>query len=210
MSTSPKLSILIPTTPDRKQFVERLFDQFTKQLGEEISRTIKWVDGTADFTATHNYENVEIIVFQDEYEHTIGQKRNVLLDHARGEYIAFVDSDDSLSDDYFKLVLEGIATGADCCSLRGIITEDGANPLVFEHSIKYNEYKTTTTGEVRYERYNNHLNCIKASIAKQFRFPESNFGEDTAWATLVRNSGLIKTEYYIQSIIYKYEYRSKK
>ena len=61
-----------------------------------------------------------------------------------------------------------------------------------------------------YERYPNHLNCIKSSIAKQFKFPEINFGEDTLWADKVFKSGLIKTEHFIDKVIYHYKYITNK
>jgi hypothetical protein len=54
------------------------------------------------------------------------------------------------------------------------------------------------------------LNCIKASIAKQFKFPEINHGEDTQWATQIKESGLLKKEVYIDKILYHYQYVTKK
>jgi len=143
---------------------------------------------------------------------SVGTKRNRLLSKASGDYVAFIDDDDRISLYYLPYLYEGILKGVDCCSLTGEITEDGVNPLIFQHSIKYKEYKTNKhlINPVRYERYPNHLNCIKASIAKQFKFPEINVSEDTAWATKIFNSGLIKTEHWIEDVIYYYDYRSKK
>jgi glycosyltransferase involved in cell wall biosynthesis len=147
----------------------------------------------------------------DNKENSIGWKRNTLMNLSEGQYLAFIDSDDRIGPNYFKRILEGIDIGVDCCSLRGIITEDGVNPLVFEHSIKYHEYKTNPEGTpVRYERFPNHLNSIRSEIAKQFKFPEINHGEDTDFATQIHRSGLIKSEYYIDEIIYHYDWISKK
>lgn len=185
-----KLSILICTIPERKAFFDRLMKIIDRQETDQTE--VNW-DPTPNAS--------------------IGAKRNRLLQQASGQYVAFIDDDDRVSDNYIQLLMEGINKGVDCCSLKGIITEDGKNPLLFEHSIKYGIYRTITDsqpGEIRYERYPNHLNCIKASIAKQFRFPEKNHGEDTDWATLIHQSGLIKTEHYIPETIYYYEYRSKK
>lgn len=187
-----KLSILICTIPSRLNFFLRVYSILEKQI-----------------TST---DLIEVLAMDNEIM-TIGEKRNSLLQAAKGEYLCFIDDDDRVSDNYIELLIEGINKGVDCCSLKGIITEDGQNPLIFEHSIKYGIYRTVTDsqlGEVRYERYPNHLNCIKSSIAKQFKFPEKNHGEDTDWATLIHQSGLIKTEHYIPEVIYHYEYRNKK
>lgn len=201
-----KLSILIPTTPERKPFLDKLFVQFEDQLSPFSLRV-----GSYSIVRYACKEDVEILVFPDNKQSSVGAKRNAILSEAKGEYIASVDSDDRISNNYFKLLFEGIEKGVDCCSLKGVITEDGKNPLIFEHSIKYKEYKTNPEGmPVRYERYPNHLNCIKASIAKQFKFPDKNHSEDTEWATQIFNSGLIKTEHYIDEIIYYYDYISNK
>lgn len=202
---TPKLSILIPTTHDRAQLLKRLTIIIESQLGEvkalKPGKICRWFFDSPD---------VEVLTFKDNKEFSVGTKRNALLQSAQGEYIAFIDDDDRISDNYFKLIFEGIEKGVDCCSLKGIITENGNNPLLFEHSIKYSAYKTNPEGmPVRYERFPNHLNCIKASIAKQFSFPESNHGEDTDWATQIFNAGVIKSEHYIDEVIYYYEWLKK-
>lgn len=205
-----KLSILIPTTPDRDEFVSRLIIRFSSQLRQRYS-SYRIYDNYGIHIDKYSARNVEVIYCTDKRQLSIGQKRNILLSVSAGDYIAFIDDDDRISDNYFELLFEGIEKGVDCCSLKGIITEDGQNPQVFEHSIKYKEYVTNCDGvPVRYERYPNHLNCIKASIAKQFKFPEISHSEDTQWATQIFKSGLLKTEHYIPEIIYYYDYRSKK
>lgn len=154
--------------------------------------------------------DIQIVPAPDDGFFSIGYKRNWLLDKAEGEYVAFFDDDDIPSKDYIKHIMEGINKGVDCVSLRGVITWDGQNPEIFEHSIKYDEYRTNHTGVPKYERFPNHLNAIKASIAKQFKFPEINHGEDTDWATQIKNSGLIKTEHYVDAVTYHYQYVTNK
>lgn len=183
-----KLSILIPTLTARNEQFEKLHKYLLKLIDRQ---------------------QVQIIIFADNGEHSIGFKRNWLISMSEGEYTAFIDDDDWVEDVYIEKIMEGINAGVDCCSLRGVITFDGMNPEVFEHSIKYKEYKTTST-PIKYERYPNHLNCIKKEIASQFKFPEINHGEDTDWATQIFNSGLIKTEHYIPNIIYNYNFKTNK
>lgn len=186
------LSILIPTLESRSEYYMSLMAELNKQIDACKS----------DYT-------IETLTYSDNGEAKIGAKRNNLLLNANGKYVCFFDDDDFPSEHYISELIKGMEKGADCISLRGIMTTNGKNPEIFEHSIKYNSYKTTKN-EIKYERYPNHLNCIKASIAKQFKFKESNWGEDTDWATQIFNSGLIKTEYYTEEILYHYRYISNK
>jgi glycosyltransferase involved in cell wall biosynthesis len=152
----------------------------------------------------------EIEVIEDPTEiGSIGSKRNWLLGAASGEYVCFVDDDDMISSNYIESIYNALKSKPDCLSLRGVITWDGVNPELFEHSIKYKAY-ATTTNVIKYERYPNHLNVIKSEIAKQFEFPEINFGEDTDWATEINESGLLKKEVYIDTILYHYQYVNSK
>lgn len=184
------LSILIPTTPDRTGFLYKLLSQIHKQV------------------ETVNVNDlVEIIVEEDEYKLTVGEKRQRLLDKAKGQYIAFIDSDDRVSENYIEEILKGIEYSPDCCSLNGIITVDGANPKRFIHSIDYDSYFEKDNV---YYRFPNHLNAIKSSIAKRFKFRHINHGEDTDFAVQLHNSKLLKKEYKIESVIYYYDYISKK
>ena len=186
------LSILIPTTQSR------------------MNMTMSLVDSILDQIERGNYVGlIEIIPLWDQGEKSIGTKRNELIQMAKGKYIAFVDSDDDLAKNYIELLMDGIAKGVDCCSLRGIFTQDGQDPQFFEHSIKY-EYWSTTDNAIKYERPPNHLNCIKKEIANQFKFPEIMHGEDRIWSEAIKVSGLIKTEHYIDSVLYHYKFITSK
>lgn len=184
-----KLSILIPTLPSRA-------DMF-------CSLCEKLLDQKKPF----NEDDIEILVSTLE-DPTIGAKRNMLLERATGEYIAYIDDDDDVSDDYIKLLMEGIEKNIDCCSLTGKYYINGKFDAYFEHSLIYKEWKTnynlTKPDQIKYERFPNHLNCIKTSIAKQFWFPKVNHGEDKDWSTQIHESGLLRTEHYIDSVIYHY------
>lgn len=178
-----KLSILIPTITGREKQYNTLMEILKPQL----------------------YEGVEVCTLKDNKAVSIGKKRNILLRDAEGEYTAFADDDDKVTPDYVSLLLKGIEGGFDCCSLKGKYYVNGIFDGLFEHSLNYKEWKTNGAHrEIKYERYPNHLNCIKASIAKQFQFEEINHGEDHKWAKAIHESGLLKTEYYIEKVIYHY------
>jgi len=180
-----KFQILICSLEKRSKLLERLLDTIRPQLTDGVSFCVNIDNG----------------------EKSIGRKRNELLQQSRADYVAFVDDDDRLSNNYVTNILAGIEKGVDACSLTGEITENGMNPKKFIHS---NRYTSWYEKDGVYYRNNNHLNCIKASIAKQFIFPEKNFGEDHDFSKQLLRSGLIKDEHWIEDTIYYYDFISKK
>lgn len=185
-----KLSILICNLPDRSDFLYRLFLKLLEYGG--------FKDG------------IEILT-DDDTSISTGAKRNKLLQQAKGKYLAFIDDDDLITEHYFPGVLAGIEKGIDCCSLKGIITDDGKNPRFFEHSITHSRYETVQrSGKDYYLRFPNHLNCIKSDIAKTIEYPDKTISEDTEWAVKLNQSGLLKTEHWIDEVIYLYQCRSDK
>lgn len=178
-----KLSILICTIPKRAA----MFGRLMSELWSQVLPFAGEVEIMADDNATDS----------------IGMKRNRLLQKATGVYVCFIDDDDNISVNYIELLIGAIESGCDCASLKGVYSVDNRYDGIFEHSIMYNEWRTTGN-EIKYERYPNHLNMIRASIAQQFKFPEINHGEDADWSTQIFKSGLLKTEYYIDDILYYY------
>lgn len=183
------LSILIPTIKRHESFVIKLRKELYSQM-------IPYSD------------RVEIICDNNENDST-GKKRNRLLQIADGDYVSFFDSDDWPSKNYVQLLMGAVETGCDCASLKGVYSVDGVEDGIFEHSIKYSEWKTTSN-EIKYERFPTPLNLIRSEIAKKFKFPDISFGEDHHWSKQIHDSGLLKTEHYIPEVIYYYNYISKK
>lgn len=181
--------------------LDKLILNFIEQIGNV--KTVTFADITR-----YRFDDVEILIYPSEVLN-IGAKRNILLKAAAGKYVCCFDDDDKPSENYIPVLRTAMSKNPDVVSLRGIITFDGENPELFEHSLKYSEWKTTNN-EIKYERYPNHLNCIRASIAKQFSFPEKNYGEDHDWSKKIHESGLLKTEYYTNKVLYHYKFVTNK
>jgi hypothetical protein len=181
-----KLTILIPTLPARAAFLGRLAMELLNQIGDQYP--------------------VKISVNEDT-TCSIGKKRQAMLESVTTDYLCFIDDDDRIADNYIELVMAGIATNPDCCSLNGIITTDGKNPKPFRHSI---DYKEMYEQDGVYYRPPNHLNTVRSSIAKQMLFPDWERSEDSNYCFQLRDSGLLKTEYKIEPILYFYDYISDK
>lgn len=185
---TPKLwSILICTIEEREQVFNALCAKLTKQV---------------DILGLGNL--IEILAYKDKRgEHSVGSKRNALVQESQGKYISFIDDDDDISQNYIQLIYEKLLRNPDCVSLTGIITFNGANAKKFIHSVSYDTYFET---ENAYYRPPNHLNAIRRSIAAQFMFPEKNYGEDTDWAMTIARSKLLHTEEVIEEPYYFYLY----
>ena len=180
-----KLSILICTINGREEIFNKLYESIQAQLTED-KRNL-----------------VEIISLCDNKEITIGAKRNKLLTMARGEYVAFVDDDDTVSDDYVSKILDAIDNGEepnpDCIGMEGIILWEGSNRL-FCHSINFQGWYTGP--DAVFYRTPNHLNPVKRRIALQVRFKNISGGEDQDYSKRLRN--FLRTENYIEDPIYFY------
>lgn len=184
-----KISILICTIPSRTASFGRLITELRSQM--------------------LIYAPAVGIISNASTDLSIGAKRNWLLEKAESEYLCFIDDDDMISRDYIDLLMKAADSGKDCASLKGNYYFNGNFDAIFEHSIKYKKWETVDA-QIKYLRYPNHLNLIKTSIAKQFEFSPVNHGEDHDWSTRIHQSGLLKTEHYIDHVIYNYYKVSKR
>lgn len=185
------LAILIPSINSRAGFLARLLGNLERQIKE---------GGYS--------KEVLLIVNMDNGEKTIGKKRNELVEQAvmkKCEYLAFVDDDDRVADNYVHLLMNAVVSKPDCCSLNGIITFDGKRPQVFRHSIKYKSWYEQN--HILY-RNPNHLNCVKTTLAAMCPFPEVNHGEDRKYSEMLQ--GLLKTEVEIKQTLYYYDFITHK
>lgn len=187
-----KLSILICTIKGREHLLDRLLNTLNRQIDDHCLR-----------------DNIEILISKDEKQYSIGHKRNLLLDAAYGEWTAFIDDDDMVSDNYIKMIYDIIISNpeADVISLNGTITVDGKNPKKFIHSLKYDKWFEKDN---IYYRPPNHLNPMRSKISKQFKFPEINHGEDKDWSMQIHESKMLKNEVYVNDTYYIYDYISNK
>ena len=187
----PTLSILIPTIEGRENFYNRLQTELVRQI------------------AKYNLiDKVQILNSKDKKgEHSIGWKRNLLLQNCNGEYCMFIDDDDMICEDALPLIVNLLSNAPDVLTLDGTLTTDGKDPKKFIHSLAYDEWFEKAGV---YYRPPNHLNPMKTSIAKQFKFPDISHGEDRDWSMQIQKSGLLKTEFSIGKTYYFYDYRTSK
>lgn len=181
-----KLSILICALDYRKELLDRLMNCLNPQLIDEV----------------------EVIVNSDNKQKTIGLKRDELLRQATGEYIAYVDDDDLVSDNYVSLILDSIRTKPDVIGMCLLMTVDKVIEEKSFHSIKYTHWWDEPDPEKpwlkRYYRNPNHLNPVKRELALIVGFDTKAHGiEDKIYSKAIQP--YLKTEVYIETPIYFYE-----
>ena len=184
--TEYDMSVLICTIPSRKTLFIELLNQINR-LKQKSRLSIQ-------------------VIYDDRQDVAIGEKRNDLLNAAQGKYCAFVDDDDKLTDDYFT-VIEASNLEYDCIVLNGSLYMNGEYVKPFHHSLKYDKW---VDGTDSYYRPPNHLNPMKTTIAKQIRFPTTNYHEDREFSRILQERGLLKTEYSHDKIQYLYMYVTDK
>jgi len=124
-----KLSILVPSVAERrKTFLPKSLDMLYGQL---------------EALPEQDQKEVEIIYLIDNKTIMLGDKRNLLVDMANGDYIAFVDCDDRISSDYILSLLEGIKSNADAIVFLAEVSLNGNPPKICRYSKDYiRDYNT--------------------------------------------------------------------
>jgi glycosyltransferase involved in cell wall biosynthesis len=179
-----ELSILICTIPGREAKLQKLWDHIHGQI----------LDGFP----------VEVLTLKDNKKRTIGAKRNALLQAAQGRYVAFVDDDDWVADEYIRDLLEAathrpdvIVFPVDCkipSKTKGELTG------VVESSVHFPNEQFKNGGVTR--RKPIQIHCWRRELAKTAIFPDTSRGEDFKWAEQLWNQ--VTKEVRVDNALYLY------
>ena len=177
-----KLSILICTIPERKDKFDSLYNELTF-LALNKAVEIKFNDAPRGSI-------------------TIGAKRNELLLDSTGEYVCFIDDDDSASPYYVDSILRAIESKPDAIGFKIMCDMEGKKEIAAS-SIKY-DWSNNIDG-FRYVRSIYHKTPVKREIALKCMFPDKSFGEDYEYS--MRLKPHLKTEVFINEFLYFYNYK---
>lgn len=179
-----KLSILTCTLPERTEFLKRLSNQLTPQLNENV----EWlIDPRPAYVRT-------------------GEKRNWLMNQAKGDYVCHVDDDDFISPNYVDKILKATESNPDVITFEGDMTTDGK--FTANWVIKLGERWEDRGGT--YYRFPNHLCPVKRTLALKVKFPIVHYQEDYQWAVGLKDRALLKTSVHIPEKLYHYAFRTQK
>lgn len=177
---TPILSILTPTIPGRESQVKALTDKIAHQIGVLA---------------------VEHLVLSDNLTRSIGAKRQALADIARGQWFAFVDDDDDVSDDYITNLLAGCMTGADVITFRQRAIYNGLESEV-HFRLGQGDGPFTPGGITNRDAW--HVCAWKRDKVQGCLYGENNFGEDLAWCRQARRR--VRTEHHIPEVLHTYRH----
>lgn len=175
------LSVLIADIASRREMSWKLFDKLAAQAA-----------GLP----------VEILLLLDNRQRSVGKKREALIEIAKGDYVAFVDDDDDVSDDYIRAICEVLMqVSPDVVVFDSICTLNDGPDVRVSHDFTHPDEQYNPAG---FKRGAWHIHAWDRYIASQYRFPDTNKGEDEAWLKRVR--GLVQSYAKIDKPLYHYRY----
>ena len=182
------LSILICSLEKRKEFLDALIAHLQKQIS------------AVPFAAMQ----VQILFSVDNKEHSTGNKRNSLLNAAKGKYVVFIDDDDEVPEYYVQEMLTACKSDCDCIAINGWMTTNGIGKINWRLSKDYQNMTIKENGVELYLRKTNHITAVKREHALKAGFPNISNAEDKAYSEAVNK--FLTTEYTIEKPMYHYKY----
>ncbi len=167
-----------------------------------IYKVEKYLTKCIDSIIVQSYKNLEIILVNDgspdncsqicdEYEKKdmrikvihkenggLSSARNAGLDIANGEYIGFVDSDDSIHEDMYKVLYNNLVENNADISQCSIVLDDSEHTIEKQKTTIYsgvNFFKATVEHKLSMTVWNN---LYKAKIWSETRFLDGYYYED--------------------------------
>lgn len=178
MSVGVKWTIGIPSVPARRELRARLLAQLDEQI--------------------QDYEDIEVIVLEDNRMRKLGPKRQAIVDIAQGEYINFIDDDDRIADDYIETICP-LLDGVDCVGFTGHISIEGAP---WRNVFYSKEHPIKNVGEDFY-RPIQHLTPVRTELVRKIKYT-GHRQEDSSWARRMIEAKLLKTENTTDKVLYYY------
>ena len=182
-----KLTILIPTLNSRTEHLKRLTDELNYQI---------------------QGKPVQVLWFGDNKSMTTGEKRNILLRMAKGDFISFVDDDDRVSENYISTLLQAIDSNPDktVICFRGEQTTDGKQDLDFRYDVNIGRnHKKEIDGKRWKVMLPDHLCCWNAKHITE-KFPHKNISEDHDWARSMALTYTDADQVLLEDTLYYYDY----
>ena len=190
--THPLISVLMPVY-NVKDYVAEAIESILKQTYTNFELIIindGSTDGSGSIAEAYKAKDKRIKLYHIE-NGGLANARNLALSYAQGEFVTFVDSDDTVKEDYLECLYEGLSKyNADIsfCSYYRYVEEEQMNYFpILEDSCEYKPFS-------RLEAFQNYFNpecgynislvvawgkLIRKELFNQISFPNGKLHEDS-------------------------------
>lgn len=183
-----KLSIIIPAY-NAEPYISQLIARLHNQYNEDMEIIV--IDDGSKFPYLPEYPEIKVIRQENR---GVSAARNTGLEEATGEWIAFIDADDLISDNYVEKVFKTLKEDPDYVYLSWTTFGGGWKAYV---QIKDMEGQFPTWNQCVWNR------IYKRSMIGDVRFNEKKaVAEDAEFIRAVKEEG--KKKAFIQDVIYFY------
>lgn len=146
---------------------------------------------------------VEVLFEEDNKQISVGAKRQKLLLRAKGDYVAYFDSDDWPYDWYVQDILIALESKPDCVGFLIHMTTNNANPQTCCHSLQYKKWDKNVDG-YDYVRNVTHFNPVRRDLALKVGFKDLRHGEDFTYSNSITR--LCMKEVFLNKRLFHYRY----
>ena len=183
-------TIMILSIPSRLDKLKELYTRLEEQIGDRT--------------------DVEILTLVDNKSMTIGEKRNMVLQSARGKFVACLDDDDTISDDYIEKICDNLSDEVDVLCFEQHCSINGQECMVsFDMRHEGNEQLgRNADGSLKdMKRLPWHMCVWNSEIAKDTPFQSSSYGEDWDWCS--RMIPRVKRQVKLFDTLHYYQYNDE-
>jgi len=161
----PLVSCIMPTA-DRIDFAIWAVQRFLRQ--DYPARELVIIDDGQEPVADRLPSDPRIRVLRRAPRLSVGAKRNLGAEHARGEILCHWDDDDWSADDWISRQVKALGNNA-CTGLRELYFYDPRDARAWLYRYEDDGRPWVAGGTL----------CYRKSLWQQHRFPETDVGEDT-------------------------------
>jgi glycosyltransferase involved in cell wall biosynthesis len=183
-------TIMILSIPSRLDKLKDLMAKLEKQIGSR--------------------EDVEVLCLVDNKKQTIGKKRQNVLNASTGQYVACLDDDDTIADDYVQTICDAIENSEeppDVIAFNQHCTINGEEVMVYfdmRHTQNDPLLRDENGKYIDMRRPPWHMCVWKREIANKTEFRDTSWGEDWDW--VVQMYPHVKTQLKLDKVLHYYLY----
>jgi glycosyltransferase involved in cell wall biosynthesis len=149
----------------RPAFLQRAITHFKAQTYPNKDLVVLY-EGSASFDCRSNDDAIKLVRIPDGSNLSLGERRNISIQHCTGEYFCQWDDDDWYHNRRIELQMAALEqSGMPSCVLRRLILYDGKTQRAYLSSER---------------RWEGTLLCRVSLITESFRYPHVNRSEDNS------------------------------